>query len=444
MFVEHDGFLPPRSPLRVETVAAGGRPVPAPHAGAADASRPAAARSTACACSTSPRSGPVPPPPTCSPRSGADVVKVESPTRPDGMRFATTRPPTDPQWVEYSPTFHGTNPGKRSVAIDFSTPAGRDLVLRLVERCRRRRRELHAAGDAERRSRLRRAGAPDGPTSSCCACPRSALDGPWRDHSGFAQTTEQVSGIAWLTGTAEIEPLGALDRRPDRGHPRRDSRCSPRSTHRRRTGAGSSIEMPMAEVALNVAAEPIVTWSAYGMLLERHGNRGPQRRAAGRLRVPRATSNGWRCRSCPTTSGARLVQVLGEPAWAASPDAGDRRRPAGAPRRHRPRARRVVRRARPRRRRHRCCSPPACMPPPVWDQNLQDELPQLAARGFTQWLDHPLAGSVGQPGTGLPRVGSSTCATGHRRPPSASTPPRCSARSSGSARPRSPSSPRGA
>ena len=50
------------------------------------------------------------------------------------MRFATTRPPTDPQWVEYSPTFHGTNPGKRSVAIDFATAEGRDLVLRLVER----------------------------------------------------------------------------------------------------------------------------------------------------------------------------------------------------------------------------------------------------------------------------------------------------------------------
>ena len=37
--------------------------------------------------------------------------------------------------------------------------------------------------------------------------PAFGIDGPWRDHSGFAQTTEQVSGIAWLTGTLEIEPL---------------------------------------------------------------------------------------------------------------------------------------------------------------------------------------------------------------------------------------------
>jgi crotonobetainyl-CoA:carnitine CoA-transferase CaiB-like acyl-CoA transferase len=38
---------------------------------------------------------------------------------------------------------------------------------------------------------------------------------------------------------------------------------------------------------------------------------------------------------------------------------------------------------------------------PVWDQMIQDELPQLAERGFTQWLDHPIAGPVGYPGTGV-------------------------------------------
>jgi glutaryl-CoA transferase len=37
----------------------------------------------------------------------------------------------------------------------------------------------------------------------------------------------------------------------------------------------------------------------------------------------------------------------------------------------------------------------------VWDQMIQDELPQLAERGFTQWLDHPIAGAVGYPGTGI-------------------------------------------
>ena len=38
---------------------------------------------------------------------------------------------------------------------------------------------------------------------------------------------------------------------------------------------------------------------------------------------------------------------------------------------------------------------------PVWNQNLLDELPHLAARGFTQWLDHPVAGAVPYPGTGM-------------------------------------------
>jgi crotonobetainyl-CoA:carnitine CoA-transferase CaiB-like acyl-CoA transferase len=38
---------------------------------------------------------------------------------------------------------------------------------------------------------------------------------------------------------------------------------------------------------------------------------------------------------------------------------------------------------------------------PVWDQNRLDEHPQLAARGFTQWLDHPVAGAVPHPDIGL-------------------------------------------
>ena len=104
---------------------------------------------------------------------GADVLKIESPTRPDGMRFATVKPPDDPDWMEFGPTFHGTNPAKRSVTIDFST-AGGPRARPAAGRARRRRgRELHAPGAGQRRRSSTTTSSRATPASSCCACPRS-------------------------------------------------------------------------------------------------------------------------------------------------------------------------------------------------------------------------------------------------------------------------------
>ena len=41
--------------------------------------------------------------------------------------------------------------------------------------------------------------------------PAFGLDGPWRDRGGFAQTMEQLTGMAWLTGLPD-----GLPRRPAR------------------------------------------------------------------------------------------------------------------------------------------------------------------------------------------------------------------------------------
>ena len=98
--------------------------------------------------------------------------------------------------------------------------------------------------------------------------PAFGLDGPWRDRPGFAQTTEQVSGIAWMTGEADGEALVRSTIDPIAGIHGAFAVLAALA-HRDRTGEGQQIEMPMAEVAMNVAAEPIVTWSATGMLLER-------------------------------------------------------------------------------------------------------------------------------------------------------------------------------
>jgi crotonobetainyl-CoA:carnitine CoA-transferase CaiB-like acyl-CoA transferase len=50
---------------------------------------------------------------------GADVVKVESIQRPDGIRFAAGPPAGTQRPWEYSWLFHGVNVGKRSVTLDL-------------------------------------------------------------------------------------------------------------------------------------------------------------------------------------------------------------------------------------------------------------------------------------------------------------------------------------
>ena len=137
---------------------------------------------------------------------GADVIKVESVPRPDLMRYSSVRPPTTEQWWEWSPMFHGANNTKRGITLDLTDRDGTP-VLRLVAEVRRRDREL------QRRASWRTSGSTS--TRSTAANPRIVmvrmpaygLDGPWRDRTGFAQTMESITGMAWVTGWADGPPV---------------------------------------------------------------------------------------------------------------------------------------------------------------------------------------------------------------------------------------------
>jgi crotonobetainyl-CoA:carnitine CoA-transferase CaiB-like acyl-CoA transferase len=392
VFEDHGDFVAPRSPLLVETVAVGDAPARAPDSGAAP-SRPL--DGVRVIDLTAFWAGPAATHLLAT--LGADVVKIESPSRPDGMRFATTRPPTHPSWVEYSPTFHGTNPAKRSVTIDFSSAEGRELVLRLVEHAdvvveNFTPRVLPNVGLDDDALRARR------PDLVLLRMPAFGLDGPWRDHSGFAQTTEQVSGIAWLTGTRDIDPQVRSTVDPIAGIHGAFAVLAALD-HRRRTGEGARLELPMAEVALNVAAEPIVTWSASGVLLERDGNRGP--RGAPQSAYACAGEEQWLALTIGSDGEwARLIEVLGSPGWAMAPDLSTA---AGRRMRHDEIDRHLGAWFAVRERDTAVAALLAAgvRAAAVWDQNTQDALPQLAERGFTQLLEHPIAGPVGYPGTGM-------------------------------------------
>jgi crotonobetainyl-CoA:carnitine CoA-transferase CaiB-like acyl-CoA transferase len=157
--------------------------------------------------------------------------------------------------------------------------------------------------------------------------PGFGLSGPWRDRTGFAQTMEQVSGMAWVTGLADGPPLiprGACD--PMAGM-HAVVALLVALDERERSGRGSMVEMTMVEAALNAAAELVIERSAYGALLHRDGNRGPVAAPQGVyacrgderwLALAVATDEQWE----------GLRRALGDPGWAADPalaGAGGRR-----------------------------------------------------------------------------------------------------------------------
>ncbi len=205
---------------------------------------------------------------------GADVVKVEGVRRPDGMRFSAGRPPTWDQWWEWGPVFLCSNNNKRGISIELGTDAGRAAALKLI-----------AASDLVIENFSPRvmenfdlqwdAVSAANPHAVMVRMPAFGLDGPWRDRVGFAQTMEQATGMAWITGHAQgppVIPRGVCD--PIAGLHAAFAAVAALVV-RDRDGIGVHVESTMVEAALNVAAEMLVEYSRNGMELRRRGNRGP-------------------------------------------------------------------------------------------------------------------------------------------------------------------------
>src|SRR3984885_14765164 len=58
---------------------------------------------------------------------GAEVIHLESVSRPDGTRLIAGIPITEDQWWEKSPIFAALNTNKKSLTLDLQTPRGREL-----------------------------------------------------------------------------------------------------------------------------------------------------------------------------------------------------------------------------------------------------------------------------------------------------------------------------
>ena len=239
---------------------------------------------------------------------GADVLHVESVTHPDGMRL-TGMMFGAPDWWEWGHMFVAANNDKRGITLDLGSPEGRDLLLRLIDTADllvenfspRVIEQFDLDWDVVHRRN---------PACVMVRMPAFGLDGPWRERVGFAQTMEQMSGMAWLTGHADDQPR--IMRGPCDPIAGMHGAFAALLALRRRdaTGTGVFVESPMVEAAISCSAELIVEWSANGVELTRQGNRS--RFAAPQGAYATAGDEQWLAISVETDQEwLRLAEVIG-------------------------------------------------------------------------------------------------------------------------------------
>ena len=186
---------------------------------------------------------------------GADVIKVERPNGGDPFR-----------WFSggiSSPHFQAHNRHKRSVAIDYTTPEGRDLLYALIERADAL--VINVRPGVEQRlgldeATLRRLN----PKLVFCFITGFGADGPYAKQAAYDNVGQAASGLlARFHNTADARVAGPA--------------ISDAATgifacigilgallERAKTGVGRKVEVNMIEATLALAVEPLAHYFATG------------------------------------------------------------------------------------------------------------------------------------------------------------------------------------
>ncbi len=205
---------------------------------------------------------------------GADVIRVESRTRPDFLRGYGVGG-GGPDRLERSPLFDALNPDKRSVAIDLKHPEGRELAIELVG---------HSDAVAENFAPRAMRGLglayddlvahkPDLVMLSACL---NGQTGPHRDYPGFGGQGSALAGFNFLTGWPDREPVGPFGTITDSLAPRFSAAALAAALlRRRRTGRGAHLDLSQVEAGIYALSPWLIDYQVTGGAKARMGNRAP-------------------------------------------------------------------------------------------------------------------------------------------------------------------------
>ena len=244
---------------------------------------------------------------------GADVIRVESPKRVD--IFRQLGGPT-----LMGSVFASSNRSTRSLGVDFTEPAGAEIVKEMLKDADIVLENL-PPGTLERFG----LGVPDmlqvNPSLLVISSQTMGRRGPWSHWRGYGSNTQLPGGMSWLWSFPDAaEPVPQNVAFPDHLVGRLGAFVAAADLigrRRRRVGAGH-VEIVQAEMALNLLSDLFWKESVDAGSVRPQGNRSPRGAPWGVYRC--RGDQRWCVITCRDDSEWRaLVEVMGRPGWALDP-----------------------------------------------------------------------------------------------------------------------------
>jgi crotonobetainyl-CoA:carnitine CoA-transferase CaiB-like acyl-CoA transferase len=247
---------------------------------------------------------------------GADVIKIESSTRPDLVRFLSGTDGVTS--VNRSGIFNAINFSKRSVYLNLTHPKAREIAIRLVRMSdvvtenftTRTMRNFGLAYDDLRRIR---------PDLIMLSGTSLGQTGPYADTVGWGPTNQAFAGTSHLTGYPDGFPCAGGGTWPDFAvGVAMVFALTAALYHRSRTGQGQYIDVSMCEVVTSMMPEALLDYFMNGVERGPIGNRDPEMAPHGVF--PAKGANSWIAIAIPNDAEFRILcAALGVPGMARDP-----------------------------------------------------------------------------------------------------------------------------
>ena len=248
---------------------------------------------------------------------GAEVIKIESATRPDGTRLMTPFKP-GAMGLNASGVFANYNSSKYSININLREPRGKEVVKKLVQRADI---VLETFGPGVMTKLQLNYDVLKQVKSDIIMLSMTMVGqtGPHSQQPSFGQVLQATNGFVQLLGWPDRTPSLPVAAYTDYIAPWYVLIALMAALDfRRRTGKGQYIDLAMLEASVHLAAPVVMDYTVNGTIQNRMGNRNPGYAPHGVypgkgeerwIAIAAASDEEWQA----------LCKVMGNPEWTKSP-----------------------------------------------------------------------------------------------------------------------------